>query len=275
MSLAELSTVNGVRFVTDSAGVVAVADPELMNDSVFFHIKSHGYEYPKDGFGYRGKSLKVVPGGLARLEMKRINVAERLYRVTGAGIYRDTILAGRAAPIKQPLLNAKVIGSDSVVCAVYRGKIHWFWGDTNRPGYPLGNFHVPHATSLLPKDGGLDPERGIDLEYDVDQDRFAASSCKMPGDGPTWIDGLFVLKDEKNQERMFAKYVKIKNMLEVYQRGLVEWDDSTGRFRHVATYPKEAVAFPAGHPFRYKDRSGRDFLYFATPFPNALRVGEH
>ena len=39
-------------------------------------------------------------------------------------------------------------------------QIHWFWGDTNRPGYPLGNFHVPGATSQLPAAGGLDPGVG-------------------------------------------------------------------------------------------------------------------
>lgn len=267
--LVELSTVNGVRFVTDSAGIAAIDDPELMNDDVFFHVKSHGYEFPKDGFGYRGKSLKVVPGGLARLELKRLNVAERLYRVTGAGIYRDSILAGRIPPIKNPLSNAKVYGSDSVACAIYRGKIHWFWGDTNRPSYPLGNFHVPHATSLLPKDGGLDPEVGIDLEYDKDAEGFAASSCRMPGEGPTWIDGLVVLTDSGGRERMFAKYVKVKNLLDVYERGLVEWDDEERRFRHVETFPNDARVFPAGHPFRSRDRLGREFLRFGTVFPTA------
>ncbi len=124
---------------------------------VFFHVSSHGYEFPQDGFGYRGKALKVRAGESAQLKIHRINIAERLYRVTGGGIYRDSALLGRPAPIRAPLLNARVLGSDSVVNAVYRGKIYWFWGDTNRPGYPLGNFNVPGATSLLPSEGGLDP----------------------------------------------------------------------------------------------------------------------
>ena len=99
--LVELTTVNNVRFITDSAGLAALNDPELWDEDVFFQVKSHGYEYHKDGFGFRGKSLKVVSGGSARLELKRLNIAERLYRVTGAGIYGDTILAGRAAPIQR------------------------------------------------------------------------------------------------------------------------------------------------------------------------------
>ena len=56
--LVELRTVNDIRFVTDSSGMAAVAEPGLMDGArVFFHVSSHGYEFPKDGFGYRGKAL--------------------------------------------------------------------------------------------------------------------------------------------------------------------------------------------------------------------------
>ncbi|MBT4228309.1 MAG: hypothetical protein HOD74_12175, partial [Verrucomicrobia bacterium] len=134
--LVELETVNHLRFYTDSNGTVAFREPGLMNRQIFFHLRSHGYEYPKDDFGYRGVRLKTTPGTEEVLKLKRLNIAERLYRVTGAGIYRDSRLLGRSAPIEQPLLNGMVFGSDSVVTAVYRGKLHWFWGDTNRPSYP-------------------------------------------------------------------------------------------------------------------------------------------
>ena len=107
--LVELKTVSGIRYYTDSAGVVAFEEPGLMGQKVFFHVKSHGYEYPKDGFGYRGARLKVEPGGEATLKIKRNNIAERLYRVTGAGIYRDSLLVGRRGPCRSdsPLLNGQ------------------------------------------------------------------------------------------------------------------------------------------------------------------------
>ncbi len=186
--LVELRTVNGIRYYTDSGGIVAFYEPGLMNRKVFFYVTSHGYEFPKDGFGFRGKALDVTEGGTATLRIKRINVAERLYRVTGAGIYRDSVLTGHPVPIRNPVLNGQVLGSDSVLTAVCQGKIHWFWGDTNRPGYPLGNFHVPGATSRLPEDGGLDPEVGVDLEYFLGQKGFAKETARMPGEGPTWLD---------------------------------------------------------------------------------------
>ena len=115
--LVELKTVTNQHFVTDSAGVAAIREPELFGQTVFFHVSSHGYEFPKDGFGFRGKQIKVESGGEATLKIKRLNVAERLYRVTGAGIYADSVLLGEKPPIAQPLLNAQVAGSDSVVTA--------------------------------------------------------------------------------------------------------------------------------------------------------------
>lgn len=268
--LIELRTTNDIRLVTDSNGLVAFDEPGLMGQTVFFHAGGHGYEYPKDGFGFRGKALKVEPGGHARLEVKRLNVAERLYRVTGGGIYADTVRLRRRAPIEEPLLNGQVFGSDSVVNAVYRGKIHWFWGDTNRPAYPLGNFHVPGATSQLPSRGGLDPDVGVNLAYYADENGFAKPTCKMPGEGPTWIFGLVVIPDESGRERMFAGYMKVRGFLEVYERGLVVWDDERDEFAKVATFPEKVANYPNGHTF-VREEGGTKHVYFASPYP-FLRV---
>jgi hypothetical protein len=263
--LVELETVHHVRYYTDSNGIVAFREPGLMDETVFFHVKSHGYEYPADGFGIRGKALKIEPGGSAVLKIKRLNVAERLYRVTGAGIYRDSVLTGKRVAIRAPVLNGRVFGSDSVVNAVYQGKIHWFWGDTNQPAYPLGNFNVPGATSRLPADGGLDPETGIDLTYFVDEKGFAREMARMPGDGPTWIGGLVVLTDKAGRERMFASYVKVRKQLEVYARGLAEFHDDKQRFEKVLEFPLHAPIHPGGHPF-LKSVAGVDYVYFADPY---------
>jgi len=264
--LVELRTVHNVRYWTDSNGIVAFYEPGLMDRTVFFHVQSHGYEFPKDGFGYRGKALEVTEGGSARLKIKRINIAQRLYRVTGAGIYRDSLLVGQEVPIRQPVLNGQVFGSDSVLSAVYRGKIYWFWGDTNRPGYPLGNFHVPGAVSRLPNDGGLDPEVGVDLEYFLDERGLAKETARMPGEGPTWLSGLVVLGGEAGRERMFAGYAKVRGLLEVYERGLVEFDPARQRFEKVVEFDMDAPAFPDGHPFKHTV-DGVEYIYFADPFP--------
>src|SRR5262245_18636846 len=204
--LVELKTTSGVTYVTDSAGLLAFSDLGLMNQRVFFHVKSHGYEFAADGFGIRGVALDVKAGGSAQLKIKRLNIAERLYRVTGEGIYRDSMLLGREPPIRQPLLNAKVAGSDSVQNTIYHGKLHWFWGDTSRPAYPLGLFHTAGAVSRLPGSGGIDPARGVDLDYFAGDDGFARACAKMPGGGPTWISGVAVLPNAMGRGRMFCGY---------------------------------------------------------------------
>jgi len=267
--LVELKTVNQIRYVTDSNGIVAFDEPGLFNRKVFFSIRSHGYEVDKDGLGFRGKAFLVTEGGSAQIVIRRLNIARRLYRVTGAGIYRDSVLTGDEVPIREPLLNSQVFGQDSVVNAVYQGKIYWFWGDTNRPDYPLGNFHVPGAISLLPGQGGLEPEVGVNLSYFVDDNGFARPTAPMPGEGPTWISGLVVLKDRAGKDRMFAVYAKARKMLEVYERGLAEFNPQSQRFDKVVRFP-EAAAFhgeyPDGHPFLHHDH-GVEYVYYGNPYP--------
>jgi hypothetical protein len=208
----------------------------------------------------------VTEGGSATLRIERINIAERLYRMTGAGIYRDSLLTGHPVPIREPVLNGQVLGSDSVLTAVFQGKIHWFWGDTNRPGYPLGNFHVPGATSRPPDDGGLDPEVGVDLDYFLDEKGFAKETARMPGEGPTWLDGLTVLRDATGRERLFARYVKVRKPMVVYEQGLVEFDPRKQQFQKVAEFPMETPAVLEGHPLRHAV-GGVEYVYFAHPFP--------
>src|SRR5262249_41725335 len=140
-----------------------------------------------DGFGMHGAAFDIKPGGSGQIKIHRLNIAERLFRLTGEGIYRDSVLLGRAPPIKEPLLNSQVSGCDSVINAVYQGRLYWFWGDTNRPAHPLGNFHMTGAVSALRASGGLSPAVGVDFRYFTGEDGFVRPMAKMPGDGPTWI----------------------------------------------------------------------------------------
>ena len=111
--------------------------------------------------------LQTTPGNERNCHINRLQRAERLYRVTGKGIYQDTVLLGQSAPIDHPLFNANVKGQDSVQTAIYNGQIHWFWGDTlYEVGF--GNFRASGATSQLPGQGGLDPPVGVNLDYYVD-----------------------------------------------------------------------------------------------------------
>ena len=57
--LVELRAVHGIKLYTDSAGVAVFDEPGLADQSVFFYVASPGYEFARDGFGFRGKALKV------------------------------------------------------------------------------------------------------------------------------------------------------------------------------------------------------------------------
>jgi len=268
--LVELETTNNIKHYTDSNGVVAFHEPGLMGQSVFFFVRSHGYEFPKDGFGMQGRALDVKEGGSATLKIRRINIAERLYRITGGGIYRDTVLLGERAPIEQPVLNAKVLGQDSVQNAVYKGRLYWFWGDTNKPSYPLGNFQMTGAVSLLPGRGGLDPNIGVNLAYFTDKDGFTKQMAPVPGEGPCWADAFVTFQDKSGRERLVAAYAKVYPNMEAHERGLLEWNDRKEQFEKVAQFDLHSPMVPHGHPFRHTD-AGTEYVYFPAPFPT-LRV---
>ena len=265
--LVELSTVNNMLYYTDNNGIVAFYEPGLMNTEVFFNIKSHGYEFPADGFGYRGKRLFTKPGSRVELKIKRLNIAERLYRITGYGLYRDSVLAGEPIPIKQPLLNGRVFGQDTVISAIYKGKIYWFWGDTTKPDYPLGNFAVSGATSDLPANGGLPPSVGINLAYFTNSDGFCKSMCPIKAPGMKWLEGLLVLTNKDGEEKLFARYAAVKDLGHVNEVGLVVFNDQKQEFEHVLTYPTKEGAHHSSHPVLI-NWNGKPYLYL---FPT-LRV---
>jgi hypothetical protein len=94
--LVELRTVNNLCYYTDSNGLVAFAEPGLLDQHVFFHVQSHGYEFPKDGFGFRGKALAVTSGGStvlphqsARVSPRKFSRADGHLPVTGQGRTRS------------------------------------------------------------------------------------------------------------------------------------------------------------------------------------------
>ena len=265
--LVELKTVNDIRYYTDSNGIIAFYEPGLMDRDVFFHIQSHGYEVQADGFGYRGSTLRTKPGTSTTIQITRNNIAERLYRVTGQGIYRDTVLTGEQSPLSKPVLNGRVLGQDSVVAAVYKGQIYWFWGDTNRESYPLGHFATAGATSQLPHAGGLDPSIGVDLTYFVDDEGFSKPMVSLTTDAMIWIDALMTLEDEQGNTRLLAHYKCMIDLGKRVEHGLIVFDDKEEIFVKLIEFPLEVKLEPGGHPFRVSVNNG-DYLYFGlSPYP--------
>ncbi|RIK87677.1 MAG: hypothetical protein DCC67_01570, partial [Planctomycetota bacterium] len=267
--LIELRTTHGVRWVTDNAGRVAVDAPELMGRQSWFHVEGHGYEFPADGFGQRGVRLTPQPGDATRIEVSRTNIAKRLGRLTGAGLFAESQKLGLERDVRE----SGVFGCDSVQTAVYRGRLFWAWGDTSVPHYPLGLFHMTSATTPCEPLKSLEPPLRLQYEYFADDEGRPRSVAEMPGEGPTWLTGYIALPDESGGERLVATYHKIRPPLEPYELGLCAWNDEAAKFDHVATLWRKSDAAPTpppapqGHPVIYQDDSGEKWALFGNPLP--------
>ena len=136
--LVRLETANYISYYSDSGGVVAFDEPGLLGKSVYFVVESDGYEVleslPKTPSSSQGVLLNTTQGGQATVLLRRTQIAERLFRLTGGGLYRDTLLVDGDAPVEEPLLPmGGIVGQDSLMALPFRDQIFWLFGDTECP----------------------------------------------------------------------------------------------------------------------------------------------
>lgn len=267
--LVELRTTHQVRFVSDNAGVVAFDLPEMMGTETWLTVEGHGYSVPADGFGFRGVRITPTEGSEITIEVERKLPAKRLGRITGAGIFGEAQRFGEFSDWREQ----GIVGCDSVQYTEHRGKAYWMWGDTTLARYPLGLFDMLSATTS--KQPLKDPRPPIQLRYDYfkDSEDRPRSVADMPGDGPTWLNGYASLRDANGDDRLVATYTKIRNHLEAYDMGLCVWNEDAEQFDKLRTLWKKskdtpkAPPAPEGHPVRWTDESGAEWLLFGDPFP--------
>lgn len=268
--LIELITVNEIRFVTDNTGRIAFQEPGLMGKEIFFSINGHGYDAPKDAFGIAGIRITPKAGEKLEIPLKRSSVAQRLARLTGEGLYRDTRLLGLPVPIAESKNPGLVVGQDSVQSAVYKGKAYWFWGDTNQMRYLLGLYRVAGATSEIPKG---DISHGIAYDYFCNSEGFARAMMPLAErpEGVVWIFGVCVVNDRSGAEKMIGHYSRRKGLADELEHGIAVFDDETSTFKILKQLPlEEKWRFPIGHPIVH-EADGKRWLMFGDAFPN-IRV---
>lgn len=267
--MVELRTLHQVRFVSDNAGLIAFDLPELMGREVWFDVIGHGYEVPKDGFGFRGVRLKPEPGETLTVMVERKIIAKRLGRLTGAGKFAEAQKLGEAFSED----NLGVLGCDSVQNAVHRGKLYWAWGDTTLSHYPLGIFDMTSATTSVRPLVSFEPPVQIKFDYFTDAKGAVRGVARMPGTGPTWLTAYTSLPDKTGVPKLVASYAKIKPPLEPYEWGLCVWDDLKNEFvRHKVIWTKTVSnprppPIPEGHPVFWKDEFGKEWVLFGNPLP--------
>ncbi len=268
--LVELRTTHQVRFVSDNAGVIAFDLPELMDKETWFHVIGHGYSVPKDGFGNSGVKLTPRAGDTLTVKLKRQLPAKRLGRITGGGLFAESQKLG----LETDWQESGILGCDSVQNAVHHGKLFWSWGDTTLPGYPLGLFDMIGATTELKPLQAFEPPIRLPFNYIADNKRLPRIIAKMPGEGPTWLSGFASLVDDIGKSHLVATYMKIKPPLEQYECGLCVWNEESQVFeKHQALWTKSAknptpMASPLGHPVKWDDQDGKQWILFGDPFPS-------
>eukprot|EP00386_Alphamonas_edax_P010479 GDKI01033817.1.p1 GENE.GDKI01033817.1~~GDKI01033817.1.p1 ORF type:complete len:593 (+),score=127.01 GDKI01033817.1:76-1854(+) len=270
----ELRSVHGVRFVSDNAGLMAIDTPELYGREVWFEIHGHGYSVKPDGFGYRGIRLVPIPGQTVTVSVERDIVARRLGRLTGSGLFSESQKLGERMDWQE----TGVMGTDSLVTAEYNGRLHWFWGDTNLPHYPLGIFHVAGATTenfTPPTRPPLVPTYKYFTSNNNSQSEVRPRGVSdVPGEGPTWIWGAITLLDSSGSPHLVAAAQKVKWFLHVYRWDLVEWNPQDNMFRPLTTVWTEsetdpvAPPVPDGHAVPWADGDGNKWILFCNPFPH-------
>ncbi len=267
--LVQIETTHHLKWVTDNAGVVAIGSPELLGNETWFSIKSDGYEFASDGFGYSGIRLTPKAGESVTVQVKRTSLARRLGRLTGAGLFAESQQVGEFSDWQEQ----KITGCDSVRVAQHEGKLFWVWGDTSLLHYPLGLFHTLAARTDMEPLQKYEPPLELRFEYVTDKQQIPRDAAEMPGRGPSWLDGLVSLKDENGRSRLVATFAKVKKPMIVYRLGLCEWDRELQRFRHVKNTweltdetPTPGLQ-PMGHVSRWADAEGRKWLLFGDPFP--------
>ena len=270
--LVELETMNFIKYVSDNEGRVAFYEPGLMEREIFFNVHCHGYDIPKDGLGIAGIKVKTQPGKVSTIKLKRINLAERLVRLTGEGRYRDSILLGHPVPPHGHRQLGHVAGQDSIQTAIYQKKIFCFWGDTLRMEYPLGLFRMAGATLPMndPDDPQNDPAHGLPYQYFVDQTGFARNMIPIPDrpEGVVWVTGFVVVPDDKGVEKMAAWYSRRKSLETELDQGLCVYNDEKQIFESIKILPPgETWRHPNGHPISIEE-DGKKWLLFGSPNPN-------
>lgn len=266
--LVELRTTGNVTFWTDNAGVVAFDLPEHMGVATWLEVFSHGYEAPADGFGNRGVRVTPEPGGNVTIRVERKQIAKRLGRLTGAGLFAEAQKCGEFGEWQE----SGITGSDTVRVAPYEKGLFWLWGDTNLPSYPLGIFETSGAMSGV---GGLismEPPTAIRYDYFRNKEGTPRAISPVPGKGPTWLSALVALPDRNGREHLVATYAKIPEMLAPGEMGLMEWNTSKKEFETVLKFWERSEdqksppkPYPDGHAILAKGPDGKDWLYMNGP----------
>jgi hypothetical protein len=284
-----IRTGNYLEYYSDSAGNIAFMEPGMMEQPVFFSVLADGYNFT-GGQQYpapynSGVVLTTHAGGSALIVLNRTQPAQRVYRLTGAGLYRDSLLVGAPIPASVRSRAAAEVstgsfGQDTVMVANYKGRVFWVWGDTVCPRSARQNnceqtgMYSVGATSCLPSASNpacsaADPPS---LEYFASESPAGFHHPRPlapfpPMNENTWLSGLVVLDSGTANETLYAFYYKNPGdgMDTLAQQGLARWVDGQRQFESISLWPQNQswTLDKTVQVLSPEDRDG-GFVYYAA-----------
>ena len=256
-----LETSNRITLVTDSAGWAAFDEPGLTGRAVFFSVRSPGHACAENQAGIPGVTLETKPGLSVEVKVMRLGIAERAYRVTGQGIYREATRLGIEAPLPRPNLNGRLLAHGAENVVVWKHGFFWLWNEVRDagPGHPFAS--IGAATSGLPGKGGLDLSLGVHFQY-LD----GAPLFNGEGAGRVRIEGLTAVRSAAGGEHLAGHYSRFRADGAREEHGIAEYNEGARGFEPVTSLGEEfAWQCPRGQAVRLKSADG-DHFYFADPF---------
>ena len=273
--LVELEAFNALTYQSDNLGNIAIMEPDLHGTTVRFLVRGHGYQIPQlDFFGERSLTVKIEPGASCTVKLERIAIAERLYRITGSGRYRDSILAGiNVADLPIELAGA-VVGLDSAIPVLWQNRLLSFYGDT------LGTCKLNLSGSGAEIDWrqpGV-PDSRLPLDFFTDEEGFASRMLQLPEPGFVWIEAVVPLSADQDggKEVLAARYVVHRTLEEAVETGYAVYNEPLSRFepvkrikssRHHKSAHAVAVKYgdTSGYCLQPWERVARNLTAFTTP----------
>ena len=191
--------------------------------------------------------------------MTRTNIAKRLGRLTGGGIFAESQKLGQSSNGASPGSWAATACRTPSTRATFLA-----WGDTTLARYPLGIFDMTSATSSIQP---LQPSSRRCASSSTTSETLRRPPRRRAdaGQRPDLGKRLGQLARSKGAPRLVGTYVKIKPPMDAYEAGLCVWDDGSAAFKqHRVVWTKTDAApkqppMPDGHPALWKDvreRSG-------------------
>ncbi len=228
--LVEVELFNALRMCSDNLGNIAILEPDLTDKKVRLLIRGHGYRYPRlDIFRERSLHIEIKPGEAAEIELERTTAAERLYRITGSGRLRDSLLAGLATATGE--LPGNIIGLDSAIPVFWKNRLYSFYGDT----LAADRLNLSGSGGEITLNMQDVPESSLPVNFFCDSDGFASRMIELPEPGFVWIETVIPVVSG-NREILVARYVRHKTLEEAVETGFALFNPVRRKFSLIKRF---------------------------------------